>query len=304
MILGVHLSFSQKAFTKEVGLISDNDLYTSSYYDRYYTNGTFLYFRYVSKNSSVKKIHEFQIGHMMYTPQFANSFFPEAVDRPYAGYLFAKYSHLFFSPKNFGLKSSLELGVLGPDARAEDMQNLIHQIYGFNPTTGWNYQISNTFGINMGLVFLKPFSKTSKKRMDFTSTTTLKLGTIFTELNTNIYARINLFSTLLNTYSNSTLFESNLNTIATSQKKELFIFIKPQVGYALHNATIQGSLFKYDSPITFGINSFIYELEFGLKYAIKRFDLSYSVIKYSRKTDAIEEKINTYGQIKIAYKFN
>ena len=84
----------------------------------------------------------------------------------------------------------------------------------------------------------------------------------------------------------------------------MFLFVKPQIGYALYNATIQGSIFNNNSPITFGINSFVYELEFGLKYAIKRFDLSYSVIKYSKKTEAIEENTNTYGSIQISYKFN
>jgi len=295
---------AQKSFSKEFGLISDNDLYTSTYYDRYYTNGTFLYFRYLGTKSTIKKIHEFRIGQQMYTPQFANSHFPEAIDRPYAGYAFINYSQLFFSDKNFGLKSSFELGVLGPDAMAQDLQNIIHNIYGFSPAEGWQYQIENTLGIGMEFLFIKPFSKKEQKRIDFTSTISFKLGTIFSELNTNIYSRINLFNRPLNKYSNSSLFASNLNDIDKNQKNELFLFIKPQLGYALYNATIQGSLFNDNSPITYGINSFIYQLEFGLRYSIKRFDLSYSIIKYSKKTEAIEETMNTYGSIQISYKFN
>lgn len=295
---------AQPTYSKEIGLISDNDLYTSTYYDRYYTNGTFLYFRFIGKNLQLKKIHEFRIGQQMYTPQFANSFFTEAIDRPYAGYLFAKYSQLYFSEKNYGLKSSFELGLLGPDAMAQDLQNLIHNIYGFSPAEGWQYQIENTLGIGIDFLFLKPFSKAERKRIDFTSTTSIKLGTIFSEIHTNLYGRINLLKTNLNNYSNTTLFASNLNKENNLQKNELFLFIKPQIGYALYNATIQGSLFNNNSPITFGINSFIYEIEFGLKYAIKRFDLSYSVIKYTKKTEAIEENTNTYGSIQIAYKFN
>lgn len=77
----------------------------------------------------------------MYTPQFANSLVPEAIDRPYAGYIFARYSQLFFSKKNFALKSSFELGLLGPGAMAQDLQNLIHNIYGFTHAEGWQYQI-------------------------------------------------------------------------------------------------------------------------------------------------------------------
>lgn len=304
LFFGISTLYSQKSFSKEIGLISDNDLYTSTYYDRYYTNGTFLYFKYLSKKSRIKKIHEFQIGQEMYTPQFASSKSIDVIDRPYAGYIFARYSQLFFSKKNYGLKSSFELGLLGPDAMAQDVQGIIHDLYGFKPTEGWQYQIKNTLGLSMEFLFLKPFNKIEKKRVDFTSTTSLRLGTIFSELTTNIYGRINLFKSPLTNYSNSTLFGSNLNLKSEQQKKELFLFVKPQIGYALYNATIQGSLFNDNSPITFGINSFISEIEFGIKYAIKKFDLSYSIIKYSKKTEVMVENTNTYGTIKIAYKFN
>ena len=304
LLLSTNKIYSQQSFSKELGLISDNDLYTSTYYDRYYTNGTFVYFRYLSKKSSLKKIHEFKVGQQMYTPQFIFSLSTEDVDRPYAGYIFARYNQLFFSNKNYGIKYSFELGLLGPGAGAKDLQDMIHDIYGYPPSEGWKHQIKNTIGVNMEFLFLKPFSKNEQRKIDFTSTTSLKLGTIISELNTNIYGRINLLRNPLTNYSNSTLFGSNLNSKQQKQKRELFLFLKPQIGYALYNATIQGSKFNDNSTITFGINTYIYELEGGIKYTIKRFDLSYSIIKHSKKTKMIKENTNTYGSIHIAYKFN
>jgi len=296
---------AQKKYTKEIGLISENDLYTSLYYDRYYTNGTFIYFRFLDKNSHRnKKIHELSINHKMYTPNFANSFSIEDIDRPYAGYIFAKYSQQIFSKNNFSLKSSFEIGILGPDAIAQDLQNLIHKIYGFRPAEGWQYQIRNTLGLGVGFTLLKPFNKTPKKHIDFTSSSELKLGTILSELNIAVYTRMNLFNSYLNPYSNSTLFSSNLNPVTKTQKKELFLFLKPQIGLAFYNATIQGSLFNQNSPVVFGINSFIYEIEFGIKYALNRFDLSYSIIKYSKRTHTIKANNSNYGSIIIGYKFN
>jgi hypothetical protein len=240
----------------------------------------------------------------MYTPQFLIYNFQETIDRPYAGFSFIKYSLTFFSKKNYSLKSSFELGVLGPKAMAQELQAVIHKAYGFISTDGWESQIKNALGINLGFQFTKPFSKTKKKRIDFTSVSSLKAGSILSEITTSIYGRFNLFRTSLNSYDNTVLFGSNLNFENESQKKELFLFFKPQIGYALYNATIQGSFLNTNSPITYEINAFIYELEFGMRYAIKRFDVSYSFIKYSRKTDAIEDKTNNYGVIKIAYKFN
>ena len=46
------LSFAQKNFSKEISLISDNDLYTSVHRDGYYTNGLFLTYRVIKNDLS------------------------------------------------------------------------------------------------------------------------------------------------------------------------------------------------------------------------------------------------------------
>ena len=51
----------QEKFSKEVSLVTDNDLYISTKRDRYYTSGIFLNYRYLSntkKNHIEKKILE------------------------------------------------------------------------------------------------------------------------------------------------------------------------------------------------------------------------------------------------------
>ena len=92
-------SFSQNSFSKEFSLLADNDLYTSTYRDRYYTNGLFLTFRTVENTKTqklVKKIHSCQIGHMMFTPIRANFLFASAHDRPFASYFYGEYGQSRF----------------------------------------------------------------------------------------------------------------------------------------------------------------------------------------------------------------
>ena len=70
--------YSQKKFSKEISFITENDLYTSTYNDRYYTNGMFLSFKYLpnKKNEKLeKKIFAWEIGHEMYTPKKATLLF-------------------------------------------------------------------------------------------------------------------------------------------------------------------------------------------------------------------------------------
>ncbi|MHC0443589.1 lipid A-modifier LpxR family protein, partial [Flavobacterium sp. 3-210] len=79
--------------TKEIGFITDNDLYTSSKYDMYYTNGLELFFRFLSKNDNPKinkEITEFRIGQYLYNPRFLNKEAVTVNDRPFAGYIFAE----------------------------------------------------------------------------------------------------------------------------------------------------------------------------------------------------------------------
>jgi hypothetical protein len=56
---------------------------------------------------------------------------------------------------------------------AQELQQAIHDICKFNPDAGWEFQIQNTIGINRDFQFTKPFSKKEKKRIDFTSVSSL-----------------------------------------------------------------------------------------------------------------------------------
>ena len=91
LILSSTLIFGQ-AKTKEIGLITDNDLYTSSKNDMYYTNGLEFFYRFLSKNNNEKinkKITEFRIGQYIYNPRFINEESVYENDRPFTAYLFA-----------------------------------------------------------------------------------------------------------------------------------------------------------------------------------------------------------------------
>ena len=66
----------QKEETKnrasEVGVILENDLFTSTVNDKYYTNGFEIYYRYLTpkkKQNQLKKITEFRVGQYIYNPQ-------------------------------------------------------------------------------------------------------------------------------------------------------------------------------------------------------------------------------------------
>jgi hypothetical protein len=58
--------------TREIGLITENDLYTSSKNDKYYTNGLNFFIGFSEEWHRKNKIVEFRIGQLIYNPQFIN----------------------------------------------------------------------------------------------------------------------------------------------------------------------------------------------------------------------------------------
>ncbi len=295
---------AQKTYSKEFLLISDNDLYVDTYRDRYYTNGLLLQYRYITTNEKIEKqIFSFELGQFMYTPQSPFFIYPEQHDRPYAGYTFGNFSiHKFFKNQT-AFKATFEIGLVGPLALAKESQDLIHFIYGFNDVPGWEYQIENALGININFSYLKPLTKKEHNSIDFTSYSIAKIGTTFTEFSTAIVSRVSFLKKGLNKTNNSLLFNSNLN-ISNTNLKEFFFFIKPQITYALYNATIQGGMFNNNSPITFDIEPLVFELETGIKFTLNRFNLGYSYNYYTKRLERMNQNSNNYGSIQLGYLFN
>jgi lipid A 3-O-deacylase len=76
------------------------------------------------------------------TPADTQAAKPPAGDRPYAGVLLATFGLWNDTPDTRSMVS-LSLGVLGPDALAQSVQNGFHNIIGQGHTNGWHDQIGN-----------------------------------------------------------------------------------------------------------------------------------------------------------------
>ena len=118
---------AQESYSRQFSIITDNDLYTSEHRDKYYTSGIFLSYKYASKkskNSEIKRIYEYKIGHEMYTPQKAIVRTIEEHDRPFAAYLFGEYGITRVFEDQF-FSTNYQLGIIGPGARGKEIQDFI-----------------------------------------------------------------------------------------------------------------------------------------------------------------------------------
>ncbi len=91
----------------------------------------------------------FVLGQSMYTPTDIETTELIGDDRPYAGWL---YTGLGFIWKNNQVRNSLTLniGVVGPSAYAQETQDIIHELRDIPKAQGWDNQLHDELGIVLG----------------------------------------------------------------------------------------------------------------------------------------------------------
>ena len=304
LFISVHLT-SQEKYSKEISFKNDNDLYVSTFKDSYYTNGMFLSYKYISKFKSKnqeKKILEWKIGHEMFTPY--KSIVQSIVehDRPFAGYLFGSFGINRVYKNNTTLKTTIQIGVIGPNSFSEELQDFIHDIYGFKKAVGWKHQIRNAFGLNFNANYNKYITKISSNYFDTHWVNQTKLGTIYTNISSGFYTRIGFKP--LQKIINTIAFNTNLNNKNTNGVREIenFMYLKPTLTYAIYDATLQGSFLNTTSEVTKELNPIIFALEVGLKFTANRFNFGYTYNYNTNKTDNLRFRNgHKYGTIIINY---
>lgn len=90
----------------------------------------------------------FDLSQQIYTPADTQRSRPDPRDRPYAGLLVGNFS-LLSDTENSRNVLVLSLGLLGPGAGGEQIQNGFHDLISQNHNRGWSHQIPNTPAIEL-----------------------------------------------------------------------------------------------------------------------------------------------------------
>jgi len=289
--------------TSEIGFITDNDLYTSSKNDMYYTNGLELFYRFLSKSDNEKlskKITEFRIGQYIYNPRYINLEARDENNRPFAGYLFAEAGRSFFYKSESVLKTDFQLGYMGPNAFGEEMQETFHKTIGYKKVYGWENQVKNALAVQAHVMYSKKlFPGKHNDFVDLHFQSEANLGTIFTGVSTGFLSRIG-FKKLLPVYD-SNLHDASVNAQSQTNIREFYFYAMPSVNYQFYDATIEGSLFNDTSPVTFDLIPLRFNAEFGLKYRHNNWNLSYSFIYRGKELKSHDMNGSFYGSIRLGY---
>jgi lipid A 3-O-deacylase len=292
----------------EFGLQSDNDSFLAQGSDRYYTNGIFAYYRAAldaSKNDKLaNKVFGLEAGQKLFNPQSAAIPSVDYLDRPFAGYLYAGASLNWLYKNESNLKLSAKVGVIGPAAGGQGIQESIHRTFGFYPPEGWEYQIRNSFVLNVGGEYNKLIGRDGF--IDVTSASYANLGTGFIGAGTGLLFRFGNLNQLFQSVSTQSTVSKGKNSLL--HEHEFFLYYKPQANVVGYDATIQGSMFK-DHPVpgtmevTKDIRHFVFSNEVGVNYVSGRFVYGLAAIFNTRDVKYMAHA-HQWGSATLLYRFN
>lgn len=287
----------------EVGIVLDNDLYVSTVNDQYYTNGVELFYRQIipyKKETVSKRILEFRLGQYIYNPQTNKAIELSKNDRPFAGYLFVKVGINTFYQDQSVLKIGAQLGYVGPNAFGEEFQKGFHRLFGYNKIYGWQHQIRNALAVQANVFYSKQLFSGQRRFVDFQVQAEGNLGTVFTGLSVGPVMRLSLTRLIL--VYDSNLYDGALQSPQESKaNSEFYFYVMPKLNYQVYDATIQGSLFNDNSPVTFPLEPIRFNAEAGLKFRKNHWNLSYAFIYRSKELKNDDVKSYYYGSIGIGY---
>ncbi len=258
----------------------DNDFFSAT--DRYYTQGVYIdlvmpVIRHSPFSKVLIRLSKMADNYYGITLR-QDGFTPRSIrydslvigERPYASLFYL--SHTLASvnkEKMLKLCTSLDLGIMGPDAKGEEEQKAIHLALDNIQPLGWENQIANDYVINYNARIEKGLMQ--KKYYDISLTGEGRLGTMYTDLAAGGLIRVGFLQPY---YANLGLTKQK-----DQRKFQCYVFAKGNVKAVGYNATLQGGVFRRNSFYTLpekDITRAVATGYLGFVVAYKRLSLEYT----------------------------
>ncbi len=195
VIGGARLAIAETGSPDAAGFISlqgeNSSISSAKVTDRYYTNG--IHVGWTSPEGYAPALAGFgrtmigegaqrvsvSIDQQIYTPYDTASTNPAKSDRPYAGVLLANFTQSVETATSRGALS-LAVGILGPSALGEEVQNGFHDLIGQKGNKGWKTQLKDeaVFGLSSQRVWRVPVGSVLGFEADAVPGLAASLGTL------------------------------------------------------------------------------------------------------------------------------
>lgn len=297
--------------------IWENDVFAGT--DRNYTNG--LRLSYVSP--PVDGAHDWHrglagfvlgagpgdevrygmaVGQSIYTPENIDAAEPLPDEHPYAGFLYGEYALFAHRPDRLRM-ASLQVGIVGPSAGAETVQNDVHDIIGSAEARGWDNQLHDE--AVFALVFEQRDRAWLSRRvlgpeLDLIPHWGASLGTLRTQAKVGLTARFG--EDLRNDFGpprvrpavgGSGFFEA-------VDGFRWYLFAGVEARAVARNIFLDGNTFRDSASVT--RTPFVADFQGGLVLTYGATQLSYTFVTRTREF-ASQQDAQLFGSVSLAVKF-
>ncbi len=253
-------------------------------------------------NSGGKRRYGFEIGQSMFTPDDISLNNPPATDQPYAGWLYG--SAILISDNDDTLDTfQLTLGLVGPSAMGEQVQDTVHYLIDYQQPQGWDHQLKDEPGVIISYdrkyrnVFEEsPFGL----GFDITPSAGFNLGNIYTDAGVALMARLG--RDLPSDYGPPLIRPAISGSQFFVPNKDFGWYLFGGIGgrAVAHNIFYDGNTFR-DSP-SVDKEPFVAEAQMGLAITLGDTRVSYTHVV---RTDQFkgQKSPDEYGSINVSFRF-
>jgi len=296
----------------------ENDLFGSGS-DRFYTNGleisllrpgappgwlsSFadrLPFFEVGEAQAV----QFSLGSKLFTPEDTQTTELIVDDRPYAGWLYLNAELLSRFPSGTadqaGNLLGITLGIVGPAALGEQIQNGWHDLIGVERSLGWDNQLRNEIGLNLNYSRRWQFFRPGPFGAEFESAPhiTASLGNIYTYGGLGIMFRWG--QGLRNDYAPPNIRPGfpGIPYLRPSDKPSWYLFAGAEARAIARNLFLDGNTFVDSHSVD--KNPVVADLQFGVAYQQSGVRIALSNVWRSPEFDGQTENTQ-FGAINLSF---
>lgn len=250
---------------KWISITVDNDAFVGN--DSGYSNGFFVSTFEITEHPNKKTINKFWVEPLMWsmphdnlthvvnaysfgqslnTPSDIKIENPSELELPYSALLAMSNSYITISP-TFADIATTTIGVVGPMAFGEEVQEFVHGIIGANKPQGWHTQIKNevVFELNRGRSYR--VWTTKQDNFDILLNGRGSIGTLESSIDVGTYIRYG--NNLAQSHPTTLLANSRIsNPIAV---EGWYVFLGTRWGYMFNNIAIDGNTFRDSRSIDY-----------------------------------------------------
>jgi lipid A 3-O-deacylase len=283
----------------------DNDSFTIPQIDDYYTSGIYLGMRralpdssaivrwFQTSNQSLRRAaFRLGFGHRFYTPKDYDDANPIEFDRPYAGWLFLSGGLDLFYGRRHWWQIHADLGVVGPMAKAGEIQTLWHRMLSYDLPQGWKYQINNTPAINLRLSHT--MAVIDQRWGQLLTENRIEAGTIRNYARLGGGIRLGKLNPLARSQYSRAKFWAN-------DGREWYLVAGLQYEYVFYNSLIEGNFIGPPSPHTEIADTWVRHERFGFGFSRDHFDFEMLLNRLSQ--EVIGGRRHRYLSMQLAWRF-